>query len=184
MEPSALRSGKSSGKGGEAVRPPRLTFWRQGQVWVGSHLLPVEVRKSIAFEPLKARLQIRYTVSNLSAQAAELWFGAEFLLALLAGNTDDRYYTFPGQPLAHAQLGSSGVVENVRHLRLTEGWLNINIDLKSEAAATCWRFPIETISQSEAGFERVYQSSIVFPNWHLCLEGGTSWSNELTLHIS
>ncbi len=184
MELRSSRSGKNSGKGVGAGRMQRLTLWRQGQVWVGGHLLPVEVRKSIAFEPLKARLQIGYTVSNLSAQAVELWFGTEFLFALLAGDTDDRYYTFPDHSLTHAQLGSSGVVENVRHVRLTEGWLNIKIDLKSEAAATCWHFPIETISQSEAGFERVYQSSIVFPNWHLRLEGGKSWNNALTLHIS
>ena len=167
-----------------AKGPQRLTLWRQGRVWVNGTLVPVKVRKTIFFEPAKSLMQIAYIVSNLSSQAVDLWFGAEFLFALLAGNTDDRYYTFPDHHLTHLQLGSVGAVENARQVRLTEEWLNIKIDLQTAAPASMWRFPIETISQSEAGFERVYQSSIVFPNWHLQLGGKKSWQNTITLQLS
>jgi len=167
-----------------ARQPRRLTLWRQAHVWIGDQPVPVEVKKTISFEPLKSRLQIDYSVSNLSSQAVDLWFGMEFLFALLAGNTDDRYYTFSGKKPEQPQLGSIGVVENAHHVGLTEGWLNINIDLQISNAATIWRFPIETISQSEAGFERVYQSSIVFPNWRLHLDQNESWQNKLTLQVS
>jgi len=35
-----------------------------------------------------------------------------------------------------------------------------------------WRFPIETVSMSEAGFERVYQNSVVVPLWEVDLAPG------------
>lgn len=167
-----------------AKQPRRLTLWRRGQAWVNGVSAPVEVRKTISFEPVKSRMHIDYVVTNFSRQAVELWFGIEFLFALLAGNTCDRYYTFPGHNLANPQLGTIGSVEKAERVRLTEGWLNIKIDLHTPATSSIWRFPIETISQSEAGFERVYQSSIVFPNWHFKLQASESWQNTLALRVS
>jgi alpha-amylase len=198
MEPFPSRSGKSSrkgappridkrigsGAGNRTSQLQRLTLWRRAPVWVGDRLATVEVRKTISFEPAKSRLQIDYSVCNLSSQAVNLWFGMEFLFALLAGNTDDRFYTFSGKKPERPQLGSVGIVENARQVGLTEGWLNVKINLHIDKAATIWRFPIETISQSEAGFERVYQSSIVFPNWQLQLDENESWQNHLTLQVS
>jgi alpha-amylase len=184
MEPPPPRVNRNQRKRPGERQPQRLTLWRQGKVWVNGSRLPVEARKTISFEPVKSRLQIAYIVSNLSSQAVDLWFGSEFLFALLAGNTDDRYYTFSGQKPAHPQLGSIGAVENAQDVGLTEEWLKIKINLHTAIPATIWRFPIETISQSEAGFEKVYQSSIVLPNWHLQLEGGASWQNHLTLQLS
>ena len=164
--------------------PHRLTLWRRGTVWVSDQPLPFEVHKTVEFERAKSRMQITYIVRNLSPQGAAVWFGMEFLFALLAGNTDDRFYTIPGHPLDQPQLGSTGAVENVKEVRLTEGWLNLHVQLRSATPATLWRFPIETISQSEAGFERVYQGSIAFPNWRLQLAPQQAWQNSLTLQIS
>jgi 4-alpha-glucanotransferase len=47
-----------------------------------------------------------------------------------------------------------------------------------------WRFPVETVSQSEAGFEKVYQSSAVFPNWKIDLGPQDHWQIEITQRIS
>jgi hypothetical protein len=32
-----------------------------------------------------------------------------------------------------------------------------------------WRFPLETVSNSEAGFERTYQGSVLVPRFDLVL---------------
>ena len=56
--------------------------------------------------------------------------------------------------------------------------------LAMPGASSIWRFPIETVSQSESGYDRVYQSSVVFPNWQLQLAGRGSWSNQLALMIN
>ena len=43
-----------------------------------------------------------------------------------------------------------------------------------EPAGDAWIAPIETISNSEAGFERVYQGEGLLLGWPLSLAGGTS----------
>ena len=41
--------------------------------------------------------------------------------------------------------------------------------------AGLWCFPIETVSQSEAGFEGVYQSSAVIPHWLVTADDSRRW---------
>jgi hypothetical protein len=59
----------------------------------------------------------------------------------------------------------------------------LDIALTLDRPALLWRFPIETVSQSEGGFERVYQSSVVFPNWIIRLEPGEVWKVVLRQEI-
>jgi hypothetical protein len=42
---------------------------------------------------------------------------------------------------------------------------------------------VETVSQSEAGFERVYQSSMVMPIWRISLGPAASWQTEIAVKI-
>jgi alpha-amylase len=49
--------------------------------------------------------------------------------------------------------------------------------------ATLWRFPIETISMSEAGFERVYQGSVILPNWKIRLGNSKTWQVTIEQYI-
>jgi hypothetical protein len=39
------------------------------------------------------------------------------------------------------------------------------------------------VSQSEAGFERVYQSSMVMPLWRISLAPGKTWKTEIRVRI-
>ena len=41
--------------------------------------------------------------------------------------------------------------------------------------AGLWCFPVETVSQSEAGFEGVYQSSAVIPHWVVTADASRRW---------
>ena len=51
--------------------------------------------------------------------------------------------------------------------------MGLDVRLTFDRPADVFTFPVETVSQSEAGFERVYQSSVVLPVWRL-FEGGES----------
>jgi hypothetical protein len=42
--------------------------------------------------------------------------------------------------------------------------------------ADAWRAPIETVSNSEAGFERVYQGSALLLSWLVSIRPGQAWS--------
>ncbi|GAB4330956.1 MAG: DUF1926 domain-containing protein [Calditrichia bacterium] len=87
-------------------------------------------------------------------------FGVEFNFALLAGYADDRYYLVDGVKPEAANLASIGEVTG-KQIALVDEYSNLKAELLSDERVKIWRLPIETISLSEAGFERVYQSSAV-----------------------
>jgi alpha-amylase len=62
-------------------------------------------------------------------------------------------------------------------------WLKLSVILAFSQAAVLWRAPVETVSQSEAGFERVYQSSMVMPLWRISLCPGKTWETDITIGI-
>ncbi|MGZ3630092.1 MAG: alpha-amylase/4-alpha-glucanotransferase domain-containing protein [Ktedonobacteraceae bacterium] len=46
-------------------------------------------------------------------------------------------------------------------------------------ATTLWRFSIDTVTGSEAGFERTHQGSCLTFLWPLLLEPGQHWNVEI-----
>jgi alpha-amylase len=100
----------------------------------------------------------------------ELWFGVEFNVGLLAGDASDRYYDITGRTLEHRRLRSSGEERDVTEFRLVDEWQGVETGFHLSSPAALWRCPIETTSLSEAGLERVYQSSTILPTWRLRLD--------------
>ena len=50
--------------------------------------------------------------------------------------------------------------------------------------ATLWRHPLETASQSEGGFERTYQGSVIVPVWRDVLLGdGQPFECKVTIEM-
>jgi hypothetical protein len=49
--------------------------------------------------------------------------------------------------------------------------------------AVLWRFPVETVSNSESGAERVYQCSCTLLSWPLQLEPGQEWRVSLDFSL-
>jgi alpha-amylase len=160
-----------------------LRLWRNGQVLREGKPVPVRLEKAISLVNAKAELKITYKIKNLDRNTHTFWFGSELDFALLAGDADDRYYIFPGHHLEDARLRSVGEVLNSNEAQLKDEWLRLCISIQIEKPGNFWRFPIETISQSESGFERVYQSSVVFPHWKFQLEPENVWENTVSLLI-
>lgn len=160
-----------------------LSFWRNGRVQFADGSAPVRLQKEIHIDRIKAKLIIQYDIINLDNQTRAFWFGTELDFALLAGDAPDRYFTIPGHALKNNRLRSAGAVTNAGKILLTDEWLGVCVSLKLKTADVLWRFPIETVTQSESGFERVYQSSVVFPNWKILLPAGGAWSNQIELTL-
>jgi hypothetical protein len=68
-------------------------------------------------------------------------------------------------------------------VNLVDEWLKLRLSLVFSQPAVLWRAPVETVSQSEAGFERVYQSSMVMPIWRISLGPAASWQIEIAVKI-
>ena len=58
---------------------------------------------------------------------------------------------------------------------LSDEWLDLSVGLSWSCPAGLWCFPIETVSQSEGGFEGVYQSSAVIPHWRVRADAAGRW---------
>ncbi|MHB8417564.1 MAG: alpha-amylase/4-alpha-glucanotransferase domain-containing protein [Myxococcales bacterium] len=131
----------------------------------GEALLRLE--KSFVFQRTEARVDVSYRIENLADRAIELVFAPELNLTLLAGDSAERYYELPnGQRL---RLNHRGAFEPTSSLRLCEAWAGFRIDLSATGPFAPWVYPVETVSQSEGGFERTYQGSCVLLRTPLAL---------------
>ncbi|MGH2481738.1 MAG: alpha-amylase/4-alpha-glucanotransferase domain-containing protein, partial [Ktedonobacteraceae bacterium] len=74
---------------------------------------------------------------------------------------------------------SSGEVERVENFHIGNTWVQQDIEFALSQPATLWRYSIETITGSEAGFERNHQGSCLTLLWPLLLEPGQNWQVEI-----
>jgi len=76
---------------------------------------------------------------------------------------------FDSSPLRHPaawrKLASLGESPAGTPLELVNEWDKFLVRVVATTATAMWRFPLETASQSEGGFERTYQASVVVPVW-------------------
>lgn len=152
-----------------------LTLTREGTVRPTGNAgtsQTVRVKKIIRAVAGESLVKIDYQILNLGPEVLSGRFGVEFNITLLAGNAPDRYYRINGEKPAAPHLAGTGEAEEVHTLSLTDEWGGIQWRIHTHRPATLWRFPIETVSQSEAGFEKIYQGSCLLLHWktHLAPE--------------
>ncbi len=100
----------------------------------------------------------------------------------LPAGADDRYFhDLDGNRLG--QLGTHLDLGECLGLHLCDEWLGIDVGLKTSRPTHFWTFPIETVSQSEAGFELVHQSTAVQPHWYATGDRDGRWSVTMQLAL-
>jgi 4-alpha-glucanotransferase len=142
--------------------------------------LPVHLSKNI-FIPLgEEKLLVRYVIENKGQTRLQTRFASEWNINLLGGGGNDQaYYHVEGHELDNERFDSTGEVTPVRNLHIGNLWIQQDMGFSISEAATLWRFSIETVTGSEAGFERNHQGSCLTLLWPLLLESGESWSVEI-----
>lgn len=124
------------------------------------------ITKKICLSPGVSHVDIEYLVECASPPPA-LLFGVEFVVNLLTGDAPDRYYRSDGNRLRRARLGMRGVNEALRHIAARDDWQQVEFGLHFSTPARVYRFPLDTVSQSEDGQERVHQGCVIIPCWPL-----------------
>jgi len=123
---------------------------------------------------------VRYVIENKGQTRLQTRFASEWNINLLGGGGNDQaYYHVEGHELDNERFDSTGEVTPVRSLHIGNLWIQQDIRFSLSEAATLWRFSIETVTGSEAGFERNHQGSCLTLLWPLLLEAGESWSVEI-----
>ena len=150
---------------------------RQGRV----QNQPIKITKGLTLTAGSSALEIAYLLEGLPP-GATFHFGVEFNFAGLPGNCDDRYFhDGNGRRLGH--LGRQLDLTDVGAIALVDEWLGIELVLRSSCPGSLWAFPIETVSQSEGGFELVHQSVAVMPHWHVQAGADGRWSVSMNLDV-
>lgn len=93
-----------------------------------------------------------------------LWFGTEFNFTLLAGHDPDRYYLWDGVNPGEVLMDATHTIDQPQWLEAIDCafGFKFRIDAKTTKAVI---FPVETVSQSEKGFDRIYQGSTIWLLW-------------------
>ena len=142
---------------------------------------PVTITKGLTLDAGSSTLEVAYLLEGLP-QDRPLHFGVEWNFAGLPSGADDRFF-YQGEGQRLGQLGEWLNLEDAGELGLCDLWLGIDLLLSSNQPTNLWTFPIETVSQSEGGFELVHQSVVVLPHWHVQPDANGRWSVEMRLGI-
>ena len=145
----------------------------------------VRMRKSFCVGATS--LGVRYDLHLAEGLPLAVCFAPELSLTLLDGHSQERTYRLPDRTLSPEErvLASRGEWRDLPSLALVNDANKFRCDLSFGAARpTVWRFPLETVSMSEGGFERTYQGSVIVPLFELVLAPGRASSVVLDLTLT
>jgi len=143
--------------------------------------LPVQLEKTLFVPFGEERLIVRYIIHNKGQSRLQTRFASEWNIHLLGGGANDQaYYHVDGHNLDDNHFDGSGEVLQVQDFHIGNYWIGQDVGFSLSKATTLWRFSIETVTGSEAGFERNHQGSCLTLLWPLLLEAQQSWSVEIT----
>ena len=154
----------------------QVMLTRDGNVWG----VPLKITKGITMSPQNNQIEIAYQLDGIP-EGQLLHFGIEFNFAGMPDGQDDRYFEQSGEIIG--QLGDSLELESTNELKLVDKWLGLKVDLQLASPSNVWAFPIQTVSQSESGFELVHQSVVVQPHWIIRGDATGRWTTKMTLGL-
>jgi len=143
----------------------------------GSADWPAEKAFSLAPTATGFDLSCGLTVRRAAPGTASVHIGLEIVLNFLAPSAPDRYFESDGKRFP---LRWSAAIPG-EELQVVDEWQRVHVALEAPAARCFWIAPIETVSESEDGFERIYQGSQIMAVWPVELPQGAEWKGQLTL---
>ena len=155
---------------------------RTGNAWG----IPFTLSKAVTLDAGSHAIEIAYKLAGLPPDL-RLHLAVEFNFAGMPAAAPGRFfYDELGRELG--DLGQRLDLPHVRSIGLVDDWLDIDAAVSfgqaSNGATTClWAFPIQSVSQSEGGFELVHQSVVVMPHWIVTPAADGTWRVSLRLDL-
>jgi len=163
----------------------RLAVRRLGSVCTDGEPRPLEVRKTyrIAGSRAEPKLSLTTAVGNPGDRPVAFELAIEWNLNLLGGghNPDAWYETPDGVRSPHDTGGELAKATGVAFGNDYEG---VRIEATARPAARLTWYPVETVSNSEAGFERVYQGSSLLFRWRVALAPGERQTRTMSFAVT
>ena len=148
--------------------PQEVEIVREAMLPTRDGDVPFSLIKRFSFGPAPNGCEIACEVGIKLKEPLEraVMVGIESVINLLAPNDADRFFETVEGP---RPLRFSGVLPGPI-LRMEDGWQRVRITLHASGTLDYWIAPVETVSESEGGFERVYQGSQILARWKLSTE--------------
>jgi alpha-amylase len=140
--------------------------------------VPVSIEKAVWLAPDEA-VRVEHSIS--AAAPVDVVFASEWNLAFLTGHTD---YVFLEDAAGRVRsVAEPLVLENRDAVRIVDRLASQVVVVAASPKATFRLSPLETASQSEGGFERVFQGVTLHVCWPLSLAGGSSEAVGVALSV-
>lgn len=156
----------------------QVMMQRDGNAWG----IPLKITKGITMLANSSELQIDYLLEGIPA-GQQFHFGVEFNFSGLPDQQPDRFFATGEPPVSLGHLGSELDLEGHQEIQLHDQWAGLQIRLSADQLTHFWGFPIQTVSQSESGFELVHQSVVVQPHWIVSGDDAGRWAVRMRLQL-
>jgi alpha-amylase len=146
-----------------------LSLTRDGHIHYEGNWVPVRISKDISINNKNSEVKVSYRFLNRWDKPVNVHPGVEWNFFFLGGNDTEKSFKFDEKkqisPL-DVKLG----VEKVNRLEITDRRLNFMVTLEWNETDDCFIVPVKTVSQSESGYELIYQGSSIIPHWRFKLD--------------
>ncbi|HWH24650.1 MAG TPA: alpha-amylase/4-alpha-glucanotransferase domain-containing protein [Candidatus Limnocylindria bacterium] len=141
-------------------------------VWLRREVDQLTLRKGIvlAGDRSESELGLEVELANAGARQLDAGLEVEWNINLLGGGGNPAaFYRVDGRGSRHDAAGSAPAGAA---LAFGNDHVGASVSVAAEPPAPAEWYPVETVSNSEAGFERVYQGSCLVFRWPLQLGAG------------
>jgi alpha-amylase/alpha-mannosidase (GH57 family) len=151
-----------------------LMLKRDGMVRLDEKLIPLRIEKKYIFKT--TYIDVQYTLTNISDQTYDLFFGIEINLAFSYNNTDDFCINIIKNKQAIPVDNGDSETEHIESVIINDLHNNATVTLSSQKEFSLFCHPVETISQSIDTLDRIYQSTCFVTAWNLSLAPEDTWT--------
>jgi len=159
----------------------KFTLRRAGQItWADGGASSLTIEKTYTVQTLGVAFTCHYRVTNGGPWPVTITFASEWNINLQGGGHNDQCYTWlPDRTALTPYHDLPEAFAAAGELHLGNVYLDTDLYLILSPAADLWKLPIETVSNSEGGFERVYQGTSLIARWPLDLASGATWEGSV-----
>jgi len=146
----------------------RVVLQRSGGVYHGDLRTPLTIEKAITLHESGDKFSVRYVIKNPGDEELRFRFGIETHLSLMSRDNPNVHFHFPKVSLKNIRPGEKREFDEIDGYEMHEHADGFALSCRCDNGAL-WMWPVETVSNSESGFERIYQQTSLLHHWQLII---------------
>ncbi|RKZ29764.1 hypothetical protein DRQ36_07665 [bacterium] len=159
-----------------------VTMRREGAIFHGDIPTPLTIDKTIVLRSGGESFGARYILKNPNDDELAVHFGTETHFSLMSRDHPDVHFHFPTASLRNIRPGETHEFAKIDGYELHEHADGFKIFCECNECAL-WMWPVETVSNSESGFERIYQQTSLLHHWRAIIPPTGEISIELNWRV-